>query len=170
MIFLNLKIWFDKIGKAYALYLGARVRKQQDLDGVGYTPVERTIHTKKGSHIRKGKRLVETGRFNQKAFIYEANEGSLIIKGNPEGYGDRGRTYADIIAYNDRESPYLKGKHGATIKAVGPKLFPWTKEEFKESYQKAFGKSITEGLAVEVKNQIQDYLRKEIPKEITLKL
>lgn len=162
MINLSLKKFFEKLGLSYTLGLNGLIRRQKGIDAIGYIPVDRKVTSKKGKKFtRKSKRLVDTGKFNQDAFVYSATESTLTIEGNPNAY-DSNVTYADITAYNDKNSPYLKGKHGATIKRVGSSIFPWTEKEFLDTLKNVVNIDLDEAIEDDLEKQIEDYLQTEI--------
>jgi hypothetical protein len=136
----------EKIGFLYAKELKDNIRKQLGIDGAGYNSVFRRIkaHSTKGhqrssklgksyqvgahqvrGYTQQGRRLVNTGRFNQDAFVYETTPNTLTVEANPAGYDGR-VTFSDIVAFNDRDSGEIRGNR----QAVSPKLFPRTEPEF----------------------------------------
>ena len=136
----------DKIGFLYVKELKDNIRKQLGIDGAGYQPVFRKVkaHSTKG-HQRSSKlgkpyqvgphqvskytaakpRLVDSGRFNQNAFVYETTPVTLTIEANPNPYDGR-VTFSDIVAFNDRDSGEIRGSR----QALSPKLFPRSEPEF----------------------------------------
>lgn len=160
---LNLQILFEIIGKAYVEILGGLIRKQRGIDEIAYVPVEIRVRSKKGKMFtRKRKRLVDTGQYNRNAFISEVNENTLTIKGTPDT--------EHITAYNDRDSIYLSGKHGATIKIRGPKIFPWTEAEFIASYNLETGRDFYQDISDDLKAQVLAELERELPDKIEIQL
>ena len=172
---INLKSVFEKIGLFYTIQLNSLIRKQQGIDGTGYAPVMRKVksHNRKGKFIKKyertSERLVDKGIYNQNAFVFSSDPATLIIEGNNDPYSG-GVTYADITAFNDKDSPYLTGKHGTTIKAIGPKLFPWTEKEFLDSYASLRGQDLAVDIEPEVQAQVEEQLQQEITNQIQIKL
>ena len=167
---LTLKNFFDKLGLSYTLSLNGLIRRQQGIDAASYVPVERIAHSKKGkSFKRSGRRLMNTGRYNQEAFVHNVTDTTLTIEGNPKSY-DANVTYADITAYNDKNSPYLRGKHGATIQQVGPSIFPWTEQEFLNTLQNVLIVDLEQAITEDVLQQVEEYLESEIPKKIDVSL
>lgn len=168
---------FDKTGKLFTNWLSQAVKRQQNYDSSGgYLPKVYDTHipvkNKKTGKVHKRnvgrKRLYVTGNFAQNAFKYEANAQSLTVRGNPATHPS-GLTYADIIAYNDAESPYLKGKRGYTIRRLGTKLFPWLEAEFIKAYKLVTGREFLADIAAEIKLQVEEQVKEEIGKKIEIK-
>lgn len=157
---LDFQVMFDRIGRAYSLYLGGLIRKSKGIDGSAFPPTLRKV---KGGKFKKGKRLVLTGKFNQRAFTSEATPKSLRILGSIDKHPDGG-TYSDIIYGNDNHS---KNQNRRTPSIAGTvHIFPWDADLFLMSYQKAFGSSFLKDIEKEAAKQIADQLRKDIPNKI----
>jgi len=169
---LDLSKVFNKLAFNYAKELNDMIRKQFDMDGNSYVPVPRRVKsgTRKGktvkAYTKSGKRLVNTGVFNRKAFIGKFGSGSMSIEGNPASY-DGNVTFNDIIQYNDKNSKELRGAHGATIKIRGPAMVPRTEADF---FSTDVGATIIPTIEVELFKQIEEEVAKNIVKNLKLKL
>lgn len=172
---MDLTEFFTKWGRAFTEELSGNIRRQMDIAGVGYVPVQERIpvHVKqKGKvkvkpHYRSRTRLLKTGQFNQNVFVFTAKILSLIL-GLSDDLSRSGVSYSWIARYNDRDSPWLKGtKHDNRIRAIGPKLWPWTTNEMK--LMKNWNPMIDE-LKKESVRQIKEDARLVIQKTIKVTL
>lgn len=164
MFKLDLTKFFKILGQSITMELSANVRRQNDLDGQAYKPVGQKVKSSKRkgktikSYSKQRRRLMVTGEFNQNAFKFIAAIKSLSIFVNSAMHA-QGISYSDIVAYNDKNSPYLKGKHGTTIKVKGPAIFPGVGRIAQDdlSKMKAMQDFIPK-LELEIKTQIENQL------------
>lgn len=175
---LDLTKFFSRTGKLYVTWLSQSVKRQTNYDSTGTYPPSKTTKivtvTKKSGkthqrEVGKGNRLYKTGHFAQKAFEYQANSKSLVLRGSEDQHSN-GISYADIIAYNDSDSQSLKGKHGSTIRSLAIRIFPWLESDFLKTYKTITGTEFIDDVAVEVKKQLDEQLEKELTKKITVKV
>ena len=119
---LNLSNILSIAGQKIVDELSTNIREQKQLDGNMIAPVALSTMM---ARVKKGMvsitRLLFTGYFWQNAFKYIVSGNRLTIFGNPTLYPGSNVTYADIIAYNDRDDSETNQN---VMSGNRPKIFP----------------------------------------------
>ena len=127
---LMLNYFFAQMGKKFVRELTDRVRSQVGIDGASYEPISKytahgATHIKQVKHKKKGaaatytfkevtrpidSRLNNTLQFRENAFVSDSSDYGIQVAVNEATYPGSNVSYADIVAYNDRNSPDVNSR------------------------------------------------------------
>ena len=127
---LMLSHFFAQYGKKFVRELTDKARSQVGIDGAAYEPISKytakgVTHIKQVKHKKKGEaptytfkevarplnsRLNNTLQFRENAFVFDSSDYGCRVAVNEATYPGSKVSYADIVAYNDRNSPDVNSR------------------------------------------------------------